>query len=223
MKVLIVDDEQTLLETVENKLRKEGFTTFTAESAEDGMRLFRRVKPDLIILDIMLPQRSGYDLCKAVRKESSTPIIFLSARAEETDRVRGLDMGGDDYVTKPFNLGELAARVKAVLRRSAGDKPMEILETGNIRIDPVSHEALIDGSAMSLSPKEFALLYFFMRNTGQVFSRETLLDRVWGKDAFVSPRTVDVHIRWLRTRIEPDPDNATRLLTIRGVGYKFVG
>lgn len=223
MKVLIVDDEQTLLETVENKLRKEGFSTFTAESAEDGMRLFRRAKPDLIILDIMLPQRSGYDLCKAVRRESTTPIIFLSARAEEADRVRGLEMGADDYVVKPFNLTELTARVKAVLRRSAGDKPIEVVESGNLRIDPASHEVIIDGKQQNLSPKEFALLHFLVKNAGQVFSRETLLDRVWGKDAFVSPRTVDVHVRWLRTRIEPDPDNATRLLTVRGVGYKFVG
>lgn len=163
------------------------------------------------------------DFCRAIRKDSSTPIIFISARADESDRVKGLEMGGDDYVVKPFNLSELAARVKAILRRSTGEPIKEIIERGNLRIDPRSHEVTLDGTILSLSPKEFALLYFLARNVGQVFSRETLLDRVWGRDAFVSARTVDVHIRWLRTRIEPDPNNPVRLLTIRGVGYKFGG
>lgn len=223
MKLLIVDDEPAIVETVETKMRKEGFTTFTADSAEEAMRLFRRVKPDLIILDIMLPQRSGFDFCRAVRKDSNTPVIFVSARADESDRIRGLELGADDYVTKPFNLSELAARVKAILRRSTGEPMQEVIERGNLRVDPRSHEAWIDGTAMELSPKEFSLLYFLTRNPGQVFSRETLLDRVWGRETFVSGRTVDVHIRWLRTRIEPDVNNPTRLLTIRGVGYKFTG
>jgi DNA-binding response OmpR family regulator len=223
MKLLIVDDEPAILESLELKFRKEGFTVFTAESAEDGMRLFRRIKPDLLILDIMLPQRSGMDLCRAVRRESVTPIIFLSARADESDRVKGLEIGADDYVTKPFNLSELTARVKAILRRSTGEPVHEVIEKGNLRIDPRSHEVLLDQKPMSLSPKEFALLYFLARNAGQVFSREALLDRVWGRDAFVSARTVDVHIRWLRTRIEPDANNPVRLLTVRGIGYKFTG
>lgn len=222
MKVLIVDDEPTLLETVENRLRKDGFATFVANSAEEGMRLFRRVKPDLIILDIMLPQRSGFDLCRAVRRDSSTPIIFVTARADEQDRVKGLEMGADDYVVKPFNLSELAARVRAVLRRASGDSPQETVERGNLRIDPKSHEVLLDGKPITLSPKEFALLHFLARNSGQVFSRDVLLDRVWGEDAYVSPRTVDVHIRWLRMHIETDPNHPTRLVTVRGIGYKFV-
>ncbi len=223
MKLLIVDDEPTIVETVEAKFRREGYTTFTADSAEEGMRLFRRVKPDLIILDIMLPQRSGLDLCRAIRKDASTPIIFISARADEADRVKGLEIGADDYVVKPFNLSELAARVKAILRRSTGEPVRELIERGNLRIDPRSHEAWLDDRPVSLSPKEFALLYFLARNPGQVFSRETLLDRVWGKDAFVNARTVDVHIRWLRTRVEVDANNPMRLLTVRGVGYKFSG
>lgn len=223
MKLLIIDDEPTIVETVEAKFRREGFTTFTADSAEEGMRLYRRVKPDLIILDIMLPQRSGFDFCRAVRKESATPIIFVSARADEGDRVKGLELGADDYVVKPFNLAELAARVKAILRRSTGEPVAETIERGNLRIDPRSHEAWLADERLTLSPKEFALLYFLARNPGQVFSRETLLDRVWGRDAFVSARTVDVHIRWLRTRIEPNPDEPERLLTVRGVGYKFIG
>jgi DNA-binding response OmpR family regulator len=221
MKLLVVDDEPTILETVEIKFRREGYTTFTADSAEEGMRLFRRVKPDLVILDIMLPQRSGFDFCRAVRKESSTPILIVSARAGEEDRIKGLELGADDYVVKPFNLAELAARVKAILRRSTGEPVREVIERGNLRIDPRSHEAWLGSDSLTLSPKEFALLYFLASNPGHVFSRETLLDRVWGRDAFVSARTVDVHVRWLRTRIEPTPDEPTRILTVRGVGYKF--
>jgi DNA-binding response OmpR family regulator len=222
-KLLIVDDEPTILETIESKFRREGYSTFTAESAEDGMRLYKRVNPDLIILDIMLPHRSGYEFCRAVRKDSTTPIIFLSARADEEDRVKGLELGADDYITKPFNLAELVARVRAILRRSTGEPAKESVEHGNLRIDPRSHEVWLDGVPLSLSPKEFALLYFLTRHPGQVFSREMLLDRVWGRDAYVSARTVDVHIRWLRMRIEPDANTPNRLLTVRGVGYKFVG
>lgn len=223
MKVLLVDDETTILETVETKLRKEGYSVFTATSAEDGMRLYRQAKPDLLILDIMLPQRSGFDLCKAIRKDSRVPIIFLTARADEGDRVSGFDVGGDDYVVKPFNLAELAARVKALLRRTTGDDPLEIVESGNLKIDPRTHEAALDGTPMSLSPKEFGLLHFLARNRGQVFTRDTLLDRVWGHEAYVNSRTVDVHVHWLRERIETEPSKPTRLVTVRGVGYKFVG
>ncbi len=223
MKLLIVDDEPTLAETVEIRMRKEAYTTFVADSAEEGMRLFRRVKPDLIILDIMLPQRSGLDLCRAVRKEHSTPIIFVSARGEESDRVKGLELGADDYVVKPFNLTELAARVKAVLRRTGQEQPTEAVERNELRIDPKAHEVFVRGKLVSLSAKEFALLYFLARNAGQVFTREILLDRVWGPEAFVSARTVDVHVRWLRVHIEENPNEPTQLLTVRGVGYKFVG
>lgn len=223
MKLLIIDDEPAITETLETKFRKEGFSTFIADSAEEGMRLFKRVKPDLIILDIMLPNRSGFDFCRAIRKEHPTPIVFVSARADESDRVKGLEMGADDYVVKPFNMAELVARVKAILRRSTGEPIQEIIEKGNVRIDPKTHEAMIDNELMPLSPKEFALLYFLARNSGQVFTREALLDRVWGKDAYVSSRTVDVHIRWLRMRIEKDTNNPERLITVRGIGYKFLG
>ncbi|MCE9558986.1 MAG: response regulator transcription factor [Armatimonadetes bacterium] len=222
-KILIVDDEPTIVETIETKMRREGYSVFSAASAEEGMRVFRQVKPDLMILDIMLPARSGLELCKAIRKDSKTPIIFLSARASEADRVAGLDLGADDYVIKPFNLSELAARVKAVLRRATGEKPSEVVEVAGLRIDPARHEMTQDGKALELSPKEFALLYFLARNPGQVFSRDILLDRVWGSDSFVSPRTVDVHIRWLRERIEQNPAQPEKLQTVRGVGYRFAG
>lgn len=222
MKILLVDDEETIVETVEHKLRREGFTVFSAGTAEEGMRLYRLVKPDLLVLDIMLPRRSGVELAESVRKDSSVPIIFLSAKAAEEDRVQGLELA-DDYVTKPFSLAELAARVKSVLRRVSGENASEIVESQNLKIDPRTHEAWLEDKPLTLSPKEFALLQFMARNKGQVFSREALLDRVWGHDAYVSARTVDVHIRWLRERIEVDASKPIRILTVRGVGYKFVG
>jgi DNA-binding response OmpR family regulator len=223
MKILVIDDERTIVETVEHRLRREGYSVFSAESAEDGIRVYRAVKPDLLLLDVMLPARSGFDLARSIRKESSVPIIFLTARSSEDDRVLGLELGGDDYVVKPFSLAELAARVKSVLRRSAGDTPNEVLTFEDILIDPRTHELTVRTKPVALSPKEFALLHFLARNSGQLFSRELLLDRVWGHDAYVSARTVDVHIRWLRERIELDPSRPTRILTVRGVGYKFVG
>jgi DNA-binding response OmpR family regulator len=223
MTILIIDDEPAITETLEAKFRREGFITFTAESAEDGMRLFRKIKPDIVILDIMLPNRSGHDFCRAVRKENQTPIIFVSARASEEDRIAGLEMGADDYVVKPFNMSELVARVRAILRRATSEAAPDLIERGNLKIDPRTHEAFIDGKLTTFSPKEFALLLFLAKNAGQVFTRETLLDRVWGKDAYVTSRTVDVHIRWLRMRLEKDQNAPERIITIRGIGYKFVG
>ncbi len=223
MKILIVDDEQAIAETIEIKLRKEGYTTFLAGSAEEAGRIFRLAKPDLILLDVMLPNRSGFEFCRMVRRDSAVPIIFLTARTSEEDRVQGFDIGGDDYITKPFSLAEVAARVKSVLRRSNAEPPSEVVEAGNLRIDPGTHEAWKDSQPLALSPKEFALLSFLARNPGQVFSREALLDRVWGQDAYVTSRTVDVHIRWLRERIEEAPSQPRRIQTVRGVGYKFVG
>jgi len=224
MKILIVDDEPNILETVELRLRKDGYSTFTAASAEEGMRLFRLVRPDLVLLDVMLPKQSGYDMCRTIRRDSHVPVIFLTARGGEDDRVTGLEIGGDDYMVKPFSLSELSARVRSVLRRSGSSiRTLEIVETGNLIINPRTHEATTDGKPVALSPKEFALLYFLAQNPGQVFSRETLLDRVWGADAYVSSRTVDVHIRWLRERVEANPAHPERIITIRGVGYKFQG
>lgn len=223
MTVLVVDDEHTILETVENKLRKEGYSTFTADSAEEAMRLFKLVKPDIILLDVMLPVRSGFDLCQAIRRLSNVPIIFLTARSSEDDRVLGLELGGDDYMVKPFSLQELVARVRSVLRRSSGDHSSGVIETGRLRIDPRTHEVWVDGEPVNFSPREFSLLHFLARHSGQVFSREVLLDRVWEQETYVSSRTVDVHIRWLRERIESDPSKPAHLVTVRGVGYKFVG
>lgn len=221
MKVLIVDDEPTIQETLDLRLRRDGFSTFTASTAEEGMRLYRLVKPDIILLDIMLPNRSGIDLCKAVRKDSQTPIIFISARAAEEDRILGLEMGADDYITKPFHLSEVSARVKAVLRRGQPETPTEKARCGDIVVDPKRHEAFLGEKKLELTPREFGLLYFLASHPDQVFSRDALLDRVWGKDAYVSSRTVDVHICWLRKHIEEDADHPRRLITLRGVGYKL--
>lgn len=223
MKILIVEDEATLLETVEQRLRKDGFTTFTAVSAEEATRLFRLVKPDLVFLDIMLPQRSGFDFARLVRRDSNVPIIFASARTAEEDRIQGFELGADDYITKPYSLAEVSARVKSILRRSTGDTPGEVIECGDLRVDPRTHETWLNGVKLALSPKEFALLHFLARNPGQVFSREALLDRVWGQDAYVTSRTVDVHIRWLREKVEETSSRPRRIITIRGIGYKFAG
>jgi DNA-binding response OmpR family regulator len=176
-----------------------------------------------MLLDVMLPGRSGFEFAQVVRRDSQVPIIFLTARSAEKDRVEGLELGGDDYVVKPFSLAELAARVKSVLRRSrTGEAPAEIVESGDLRIDPRTHTTTLSEREVSLSPKEFALLHFLASHPGQVFSRDTLLDRVWGQDAYVSARTVDVHVRWLREHVEQEPSKPVRLLTVRGVGYKFV-
>lgn len=222
MKILVVDDEDVIRESIETKLRREGFTPFGARSAEEGMRLFRKVRPDLAILDIMLPHRSGLELCAAIRQESTMPIIFLSAKVDEASRIHGLECGADDYVGKPFSLQELAARVKAVLRRSGREPLPAIIEAGSLRIDTDRHEAHRDGQPLTLSPKEFDLLLFLASREGRVFSREVLIDRVWGADSGSTMRTVDVHVRRLRTRIEDDPDRPMHLVTVRGVGYKFV-
>lgn len=221
MRILVVDDEPTLLEAVSKKLVRDGYQVSQATTAEDGWRRFRDQKPDLILLDVMLPGRSGFDLARTIRQESKVPILFLSARSMDTDRLRGFEVGGDDYITKPFNLAELSARVKAVLRRTEPAANATQITSGNLTVDLDRHEALLDGNPLPLAPKEFALLHFLMSNPGKVFTRDVLLDRVWGLDAFVSPRTVDVHIRWLRKHIEKDDQNPERIQTVRGVGYRF--
>jgi phosphate regulon transcriptional regulator PhoB len=226
MKVLVVDDEQPIVDAVAYNLRKEGYEIFTAGNAEQCLVIARRESPDLVLLDVMLPSATGFDVCRLLRKQSNVPIIMLTAKAEETDRIVGLELGADDYITKPFSMRELLARVKSVLRRSgfgSPERPDEVVNTQGIKIDPLRHEVTVDQNAISLSPKEFDLLYFMARNPGHVFSRQLLLDNVWGIDAYVEDRTVDVHIRWLREKVERDPSQPERLLTVRGVGYKLAG
>jgi phosphate regulon transcriptional regulator PhoB len=224
MKVLVVDDEQPIVEAVAYNLKKEGFRVLTAGDAEQCLEVAKRDQPDLVILDVMLPSASGFEVCRMLRKQGNIPIIMLTARADATDRVVGLELGADDYVTKPFNMRELMARVKGVLRRAS---PQEMIEqavhSGNLTIDPSRFEVRIGARPVALSPKEFELLRFLATHPGQVFSRQVLLDRVWGAEAYVEERTVDVHIRWLREKVEDDPSQPRRLLTVRGIGYKFSG
>ncbi len=223
MKVLVVDDENPIVEAVAYNLRKEGFQALTASDAEQCLEVARTEKPDLIILDVMLPSASGFDVCRMLRKQNDVPIIMLTARAEETDRVVGLELGADDYITKPFSMRELMARVKTVLRRThlGAISTEAVVRAGNLTVDPNRYEVTLGDKRIELSPKEFDLLRFMATHPGQVFSRQSLLDRVWGADAYVEDRTVDVHIRWLREKIEVNASRPERLLTVRGVGYKF--
>jgi DNA-binding response OmpR family regulator len=222
MKILVVDDELPILESVSYNLRKEGYETLTASDARECLALTRKERPDLIILDVMLPSGSGFDVCRQIRQQSSVPIIMLTARAGEADRVIGLELGADDYVTKPFSMRELMARVKTILRRNAA-VDQQVVAVGGLVIDSGKYSLTVDGVAVPMSRKEFDLLYFLATHPGRALTRETLLDRVWGADAYVVDRTVDVHVRWIREKIEKDPARPRRLLTVRGVGYKFAG
>lgn len=223
-KILVVDDEAPILDAVSYALRKEGYKVVIAMNAEACMRAFKEEKPDLVVLDVMLPSASGFEVCQRIRSTSSTPVILLTAKAEERDRVHGLDLGADDYVTKPFSVRELTARIRAILRRKESDQPTaERIQVGDLVIEEARHEAHLGDKLLELSPKEFALLLFLARNTGLVFSRQALLDRVWGEDAYVDERTIDVHVSWLRAKIETNPSKPERLLTVRGVGYKYAG
>ena len=228
MKILIVDDEKDIVDLVAYNLEKEGYETLKALDGEKALQLVRTKTPDLVVLDLMLPGIQGLEVCKRIRKVPETaaiPIIMLTAKGEEIDKVLGLEVGADDYITKPFSVKELLARVKAVLRRSearrAADQE-EVFESGGLRIDFKSYEVTVDGRKISLSPTEFRLLKFLSRNPGRVYSREQILDRVWGDDAFVEPRTVDVHVRRLRAQIEKDLNSPNYIVTVRGAGYKFV-
>jgi len=225
MKILVVDDEPTIVETVSYNLRLENFETVSATTAEQCLDLARKENPDLVLLDVMLPSANGFEICRRLRQFSDVPVIMLTARAEETDRIVGLEIGADDYVTKPFSMRELMARVKSVLRRRTAQSSAAVVDTmirvGNIIIDAPRHEVMRDGVPLELSRKEFELLHHFVKNMNRTISRESLLDEVWGKDMCVGERTVDVHVRWLREKIEEDPSMPKRLLTVRGVGYQF--
>ncbi len=222
MKILIVDDEVPILQALEYSLSKEGYTVMTATDAGQCLDIVRQDPPDLIILDVMLPSMSGYDVCKILRKQSQIPIIMLTARADEMDRVAGLELGADDYVVKPFNMRELLARVKSVLRRNSASEFLSAqVVAGELTIDPVRHEVFRSDVQLSVSPREFDLIHFLASHPGKVFSRQVLIDRVWGSEAYVEERTVDVHIRWLREKIEDNPSDPEHLITVRGVGYRL--
>lgn len=227
-KILVVEDEENLLEALRYNLEREGYAVFTASDGETGLETARSESPDLIILDIMLPRMDGLEVCRILRRESGVLILMLTAKGEEVDRVVGLELGADDYVTKPFSVRELLARVKAMLRRSTGTTSVQagsadsgVLEAGDLTIDTVAHTATIGGSELDLKPREFELLSLLMANPGRAFTRDQLLERLWGHDYIGDARTVDVHVRWLREKIEPEPGSPMRIITIRGVGYRF--
>lgn len=232
-RVLVVEDDQTLLEVLEYNLTGEGYEVATASDGLTALQTAREVKPDLILLDIMLPGLDGLEVCRILRQEMSSPILMLTARADEVDRVVGLEVGADDYVTKPFSMRELLARVKALLRRvrldreesaEAGPQPLPVsLAFGDLVIDMDRHEATFQGDSLRLKPKEFDLLVFLAQHKGMALSRDLILERVWGWDYGGGSRTVDVHVRWLREKIEADPADPQRIVTVRGVGYVFEG
>jgi len=227
-KVLVVEDDPNLRNTLKYNLEREGYGVVTAADGEAAIENALREKPDVIILDLMLPKMSGLEVCRVLRREMTVPILMLTAKTEETDKIIGLEIGADDYMTKPFSLRELLARVRAMLRRSRmvetappGDKTL--LKINDLEIDLARHKVTRQGAALGLTPKEFDLLAFLARNRGFVFSREQLLEKVWGYDYAGNTRTVDVHVRWLRQKIEADPRQPRSLITIRGTGYKLEG
>jgi DNA-binding response OmpR family regulator len=239
-KVLVVEDELTLVETLEYNLTRQGYEVCTATDGLAALEVARRERPDLIVLDIMLPGLDGFEVCRILRREMNVPILMLTARADEVDKVVGLEMGADDYLTKPFSMRELLARVKALLRRvslireelvaegdmaSAAGLPdhRPLLTFGDLTIDLARREALRNGEPLRLKPKEYDLLVFLARNRNIALSRDLILERVWGWDFAGGTRTVDVHVRWLREKIEPDPAQPSRIVTVRGVGYRFEG
>jgi two-component system OmpR family response regulator len=230
-RILLVEDDLTLLDVLKYNLTKEGYDVISATDGVQALDAARTEKTDLIVLDIMLPKLNGLEVCRILRKEMTVPIIMLTAKAGETDRVVGLELGADDYITKPFSMREFLARVKAMLRRAEMVKQgasyektvSPVITAGDLEVDLIRHKVSLSGTAIELSPKEFDLLAFLAKNKEQVFSRDQLLEKVWGYDYSGDTRTVDVHMRWLRQKIEADPAHPRCLLTVRGVGYKFVG
>jgi DNA-binding response OmpR family regulator len=223
--ILVVDDEPNLREALAEGLEAEGFRVVTAADGSEALARFRETRPDLIILDLMLPELSGVEVCRIVRAESPVPILMLTAKDSEVDKVVGLELGADDYVTKPFSLRELLARIRALLRRAersvAAAETPAVLDLGQVQVDLAGHRLLREGVTVPIKPKAFELLAFLMRNPGQVFTRDQLLEHVWGYDYGGETRTVDVHVHWLRSRIEADPAAPAFLHTVRGVGYVF--
>ncbi|MBI5287523.1 MAG: response regulator transcription factor [Chloroflexi bacterium] len=223
--VLVVEDEASLASTLSYNLRKNGFNVVSASDGLEGLQVARRDRPDVIVLDLMLPKMDGLEVCRRIRADSDVPILMLTAKSEEFDKVVGLEMGADDYLTKPFSMRELMARVRALLRRAGGREAVDDaskITIGEIVLDLRGRSVHRAGREVLLKPKEFDLLFFIAKNAGQVFSREQLLENVWGYDFFGGSRTVDVHIRWLREKLEETPAQPRHILTVRGVGYKFV-
>ena len=226
-RILIVEDEASLADSIRYNLEREGYEVDVVLDGRDALRLARRNPPDLVLLDLMLPEMPGLDVCRALRAESNVPIIIVTAKDAEADRVVGLEVGADDYVTKPFSMRELIARVSANLRRAAmsvatDDATKDVLAGGPLRLDIARHEATVRGTAVEFRPKEFELLSTFLRRMGRLLTREFLIEEVWGPGYYGDMKTLDVHIRRIRKKIEEDPHRPAHLVTVRGLGYKFV-
>lgn len=236
-KILVVDDEVSLLETLEYNLKKQGYEVETASDGPTALALAHSIHPDLVVLDLMLPGMDGFEVCREIRKEMSMPVLMLTARDDEIDRVVGLEVGADDYLTKPFSMRELMARVKALLRRvriireeltasaqtAEPPSPASLLQFGPLAINLAKHEVRLNDQALALKPKEYELLVYLAQHPGVVLSRDHILEKVWGWNFTGDSRTVDVHMRWLREKIEENPSNPVRIITVRGVGYRFEG
>ena len=223
-KIMVVEDEPALVDALEYGLTAEGFEVVSTDDGGTALALFERERPDLVLLDVMLPGMAGTEICKRIRATSAAPIIMLTAKDSEIDKVVGLELGADDYVTKPFSMRELTARVRAVLRRGVEwDLPDAVpaLEVNGVRMDAERYEVTVRGSAVELPPKEFTLLELLLRNAGRVMTRDLIIDRVWGSDYVGDTKTLDVHVKRLRSRIEEDSHNPQLILTVRGIGYKF--
>ncbi len=232
-RILVVEDDPILRETLVYNLNRQNYQVEVAADGQIALDKARRYQPDLIVLDLMIPIIDGFEVCRILRNESNTPILILTARDDEIDRILGLELGADDYLTKPFSMREFLSRVKAHLRRVKLDRQEQPdlkslddnkqITSKNLVIDPLRREARLDNNVISLKPKEYDLLLFLMRHRGQALSRDLILERVWGWDFSGGSRTVDVHIRWLRKKIEPDAENPVRIITVRGSGYRFEG
>ncbi len=226
--VLVVEDEENLLAAIKYNLEREGYRALSATDGERGLTKASQERPDLLILDVMLPRLDGFEVCRLIRRESDVPILFLTARDQEMDRVVGLELGADDYVVKPFSMRELLARVKAMLRRPRSSRdergePPESIVSGDLEITLSSHTLTRGGEPVTLKPRAFELLALLMAHKGRVFTRGQILDRLWGMDFIGDARTVDVHVRWVREKIEDDAGKPSRIVTVRGVGYRFDG
>jgi two-component system response regulator RegX3 len=225
--VLVVEDEEAFIDALTVGLEREGFVVRVARDGADALHQFGEAEPDLVLLDLMLPRISGIDVCREIRSKSRVPIIMVTAKSSEIDTVVGLEVGADDYITKPYRMRELIARMRAVLRRSEearnsdADRADEELVVGDVRMDIASHEVFVRGGKVALPLKEFELLSLLLENAGRVLPRDTLIDRAWGHDYVGDTKTLDVHIKRLRSKIEDDPGNPSRIITVRGVGYKF--
>jgi two-component system response regulator RegX3 len=224
-RILIVEDEESLADSIRYNLEREGYAVTVAPDGRRALERFRAEPPTLVILDLMLPEVSGLDLCRAIRAESDVPIIMVTAKDSEADKVTGLELGADDYVTKPFSVRELVSRVRALLRRAGlrtGESKEAVLGGGTVQMDVVRHEVQVAGEARVFPPKEFELLETFLRRKGRLLTRDFLIEEVWGSDYFGDTKTLDVHVKRLRKKIEADPHNPAHLVTVRGLGYKFI-